>query len=214
MLAIMERYLYGVEGDPSISATIGYNIKPTNQIYALCKEGGSNRLTSARWWFVPHWFEKGVKQWKQTTFNARIETAFEKPTFRTAWKHQRCIIPALGYYEWTGPKGSKTPNYITLERNEPLMFFAGLHSTLGDGTRTCTILTRQAEPEIADIHHRRPVILNSEEIKGWMGNIADDEQVIENYGCEWTNRFQTHPVAKFGIKDDGPHLIEQSGFDF
>ncbi|MDA8746633.1 SOS response-associated peptidase [Litoreibacter sp.] len=214
MLAIMQRFLYGVEVGSDENATTGYNIKPTNPVFAICNENGSNKLVSARWWFVPNWHKGDVKEWKQTTFNALIETAFKEPTFRKAWNSHRCVIPAVGYYEWTGSMENKLPNYVTLDRNEPFIYFAGLHSTLSDGTKTCAILTREAEPEISDIHHRMPVILNKEQIKGWMTHATNDEHVIANYGCEWTNRFLAHRVAKFGIKDDGPELIEPDGLAF
>ena len=35
-----------------------------------------------------------------TVFNARVETANSKPTFKDAWKSHRCIIPASYYFEW------------------------------------------------------------------------------------------------------------------
>ena len=154
----------------------------------------------ARWWFVPHWHKGGVKDWKATTFNAKIETAHEKPTFRTAWQHNRCIIPATGYYEWTGPKGSKQPHYITVEQNVPVFFFAGLYSTLRDGTQTTTILTQDAAPEIAELHHRMPVVLPADQIEPWMGCEDGD------YG--WSGGFKHHAVKPFGIKDDGENLLE------
>jgi hypothetical protein len=47
-----------------------------------------------------------------------------------------------------------------------------------------------------------------------MNHTANDEHVIATYGCAWTNRFAAHPVAKFGINDDGPELIQRDGFEF
>ncbi len=200
---------------PSDSAnSVSYNIKPTQSVNAVINRDGELVASTARWWFIPHWWKgTDVKEWKQTTFNARIETAFEKPTFRTAWKSDRCLIPASGYYEWTGEKGKKQPHFISLEQNAPVFFFAGLHSTLADGTETCTIITRAAEPEIANLHSRMPVILTSERMARWMDHADDDGEVIENYGSDWTGKFKARRVAKFGIKDDGPDLIEPDGFD-
>ncbi|MDA8584976.1 SOS response-associated peptidase [Rhodobacteraceae bacterium] len=199
---------------PSVAVAPSFNIKPTEMVPVVTGRDRNLTTSLARWWFVPHWHKGNVKDWKQTTFNARIETAFEKPSFRTAWKTDRCLVPASGYYEWTGEKGKKQPHYITVEQNLPVFFFAGLHSTLEDGSETCTVLTRAATPEIARLHHRMPVILNSQETESWLDFADEDEQVIETYGQDWTDKFRTWPVRKFGIKDDGPELIERDGFDF
>ena len=199
----------------SISTTISYNIKPTQDVSVVMMRDGAPVTTQARWWFVPHWFKgDDLKTWKQTTFNARIETAHEKPTFRIAWQSNRCLIPASGYYEWTGEKGKKQPHYVTVEQNVPVIFFAGLHSTLKDGTETCTILTRAAEPEIADLHPRMPVIVSGERLERWLTHADYDDRVIADYGRDWTNKFLVRQVAKFGIRDDGPELIEPDGFEF
>jgi len=189
--------LFGDMEPPDIP--ISYNIKPTQDIAMVYMRNGKITASQARWWFVPHWHKGGVKDWKATTFNAKIETAYEKPTFRTAWRHNRCIIPATGYYEWTGPKGSKQPHYITVEQNVPVFFFAGLYSTLGDGTQTTTIMTKDAAPDIAELHHRMPVILHTGKIQDWL-NCREG-----NYGRD--DNFKNHPVRLFGINDDGPSMI-------
>ncbi|KIC48201.1 SOS response-associated peptidase [Tateyamaria sp. ANG-S1] len=193
---------------------VSYNIKPTQDVACVTMRDGAPVASTARWWFVPHWHKGDVKDWKQTTFNARIETAAEKPTFRIAWKAGRCIIPASGYYEWTGSKGRKRPHFITVEQNAPVFFFAGVHSVLRDGTETCSIITRPAEPEIEQVHHRMPVILDSAQVTGWLEQSDDDAHVLSNYGMSWTNRFSVRDVKPFGRDNDGPELIEQDGFAF
>ena len=193
--------LFGDLQSPDIP--VSYNIKPTQDIAMAYRRNGEMMTASARWWFVPHWHRGGVKDWKATTFNAKIETAHEKPAFRTAWRQSRCIIPTTGYYEWTGPKGKKQPHYITVEQNVPVFFFAGLYSTLGDGTQTTTILTQNAAPEIAELHHRMPVILPIEQIQDWLG--CKDG----NYGQD--GGFKHRSVKTFGMKDDGLELIAPFG---
>ncbi|NDW52883.1 SOS response-associated peptidase [Aliiroseovarius sp. PrR006] len=221
MAAIIEGFIYPsrsvvIASDAPPAAT-GYNVKPTQQVNILFPQGGNLIASTARWWLVPHWFKGPAEEWKATTFNAKIETAHEKPTFREAWYHARCVIPALGYYEWSGPKSDRQPNYISLQQNDPLTLFAGLRSTLADGCETCTILTRPALPEIHDLHPRMPVLLSADEAAQWMDHSAPDEEIRAAFGTHWTGRFQTHQVAKFGMKDDGPRLIEPVGtgsFDF
>ena len=52
-----------------------------------------------RWGLVPSWWNKPLKELRLATFNARAETAAEKPFFRSAFKRTRCLIPASGYYD-------------------------------------------------------------------------------------------------------------------
>lgn len=186
-------------------AVRGYNVKPTQQVEIAYLDGDTMVSSTARWWFVPHWFRGDMKQWKATTFNARIEEAAEKPTFRVAWKSGRCLIPANGYYEWTGPKNNRLPSFIAPLTNEPAFFFAGLTSRMHDGRQTCAIATREADPGIAHIHSRMPVILRGNEIENWLRGAAPDDVVREHYGTGWN--FRAYRVRKFGRDDDGPDLI-------
>jgi len=212
MMEIMEGFLRGpfrvdAEAPPAAG---GYNIKPTQQISVL---GGMEVpvLTTARWWFVPHWFDGRAEDWTQTTFNARIESAAEKPAFRAAWAKGRCIIPALGYFEWTGPKGDRKPWFISVETNLPVIFMAGLASRLRDGTRTCAVLTRPAAPQIAGLHDRMPVIVPPEEIEDWITGRMGTEAAQERLGTGYDGRFRFHRVAPLTRDADGPEVIEPVG---
>lgn len=175
-----------------------YNIKPTQDILVFAKEPLEGLI--ARWGLVPSWHKGDLRDWKATTFNARIEEAAKKPTFRAVWRHGRCLIPATGYFEWTGERGSKQPHFITGAGNEPNIWFAGLASRWKD-LLTCTIMTRAANDDVRDIHHRMPVVLNGEERDAWLGG-TDDPEI--GAGAQ----LRHHPVKPFGIKDDGEELIE------
>lgn len=175
-----------------------FNVKPTQDVLILVKTALEPLL--ARWWLVPSWHRGSLKYWKATTFNARIEEAQGKPAFRAVWRHGRCLIPAAGYFEWTGIKGAKQPHYIHPAGNDDTLFFAGLASRW-EGLLTCTILTRAANDTTADLHPRMPVILNPEERDAWLGG-SDD--LTLGAGA----RLRHHPVAPFGLSDDGPELIE------
>ena len=221
MLAIIEGFIYPTRSvvidTDAPPAETGFNIKPTQQVNILFPQGRTLTASTARWWLVPSWFKDPAEEWKPTTFNAKIETAFEKPTFRQAWSSGRCLVPATGYYEWSGPKNKRMPNYIRLAQNHPVMLFAGLHTQLSDGRRTCTLLTRPALPDIESLHPRMPVILTSEEAQAWLEKTATDDDVRDTFGTGWQGRFLVDPVAKFGLRDDGPELIEPidgAGFDF
>ncbi len=79
------------------------------------------------------------------TFNARAETVAEKPMFRDAFKRRRCIIPASGFFEWTGGMGEKVPHLFTAADGAPVLAFAGLWErwmdpASGDAVLSATII--------------------------------------------------------------------------
>lgn len=211
MLDIMEGVLNAagastLPGTPELEPS--WNIKPTGPVNMAYFKDNTIIGAVGRWWFVPHWHRKPVEQWKATTFNAKIETAHEKPTFRTAWERARCVVPAIGYYEWSGPKSKRQPWFIGVQSNQPAVFFAGLYSHLPDGGHTCTLLTRPALPELAEIHPRSPVILTADEIGPWVKGETGTEEAIDTLGTGWEGQFRYHRVSRFGRDDDGPDLIE------
>lgn len=173
-----------------------FNIKPTEPVYVSRGEG----LELARWGLVPGWHRGALSDWRASTFNARLEEAAEKPSFRGPFRHGRCLIPAGGYYEWTGTRSPKQPHLFMGAGNEATLWFAGLVSHWQE-LLTCTILTRAANESVAPIHDRMPVILNGGERVIWMaGGPARD------LGAGV--RLNHHPVARFGLRDEGESLIE------
>lgn len=173
-----------------------YNIKPTQQVYALI----DGQPGMARWGLIPSWHKGELSDWKAATINARVEEAKGKPSFRDAWKRGRILMPAGGYYEWTGDKTPKQPHYFSGAGNEDVLWFAGLLS-VWNGAPTCAIVTRAANDTVEPIHDRMPAILNADEREAWLAG-SDDLSI--GAGA----RVKHHPVAPFGIKDDGPDLIE------
>ena len=116
--------------------------------------------------------------------NARSETARTKPSFRSAWRSRRCLIPADGFCEWTGERKARQPRLITMKEGG-LFCFAGLWERWrvppglemtgslaelreGDALETCTILTTTANADISRVHHRMPVILPFESCEPWL----------------------------------------------
>ncbi len=100
------------------------NIAPTATIDVARLGKGAGELVPMRWGLIPAWWSKSLAK-LISSFNARAESIAEKPIFRSAFKSRRCIIPASGFYEWTGVAGAKTPHYFSSPSGEPLAF-AGL----------------------------------------------------------------------------------------
>lgn len=154
-----------------------YNISPTQQVGVVTLDGGHYAYSEMRWWLVPNWWKKALKD-VPSTFNARAETVDEKPMFRSAFRRTRCLIPASGFFEWTGPKDERQPWYISAKDGMPLIF-AGLHDTWrdpesGDDVKSCTIIVTSANRFMGEIHDRMPVILQESQWRLWLDEPRKD----------------------------------------
>lgn len=147
-----------------------YNIAPT-QPAAIVRLGhdGGRELALVRWGLIPSWVKDPAQF--STLINARIETAAEKPSFRGGMRHRRCLVPATGFYEWTGRPGAKQPHLIR-PRDGELLAFAGIwESWLGaDGSEidTMAVLTVPALDVAARVHDRMPAMLPPELFEPWL----------------------------------------------
>lgn len=149
-----------------------YNIAPTQNVPILANRG-DGRLELARWGLVPSWAKDPAIG--NRMINARAETVAEKPSFRSALRKRRCLVPADGFFEWkTLPdEKRKQPYYIRLKSAKPFAF-AGLWEAWRPADATdewivsFTLLTTTPNPLMADIHNRMPVILPRERYETWL----------------------------------------------
>jgi len=147
-----------------------WNIAPSTRIYSItADEQGDRHLHKMRWGLIPCWAKDEAIG--NNLNNARGETVAEKPSFRSAFKSRRCIIPASGFFEWSTLNGVKQPWYISLKSGDP-MAFAGLWETRlpqgAETVETCCIITTSANTLMEPIHDRMPVILDSEQWSTWL----------------------------------------------
>lgn len=160
---------FDLTGDLDFSPS--WNIAPFSQINSIvADESGSRHLKTMRWGLIPSWSKDETIGNK--LINARSETVAEKPSFRSAFKRRRCLIPASGFYEWKTENGIKQPWYFSLTSGEP-MAFAGLweiwNSKEGEeGIHSCCIITTTANSFMEPIHDRMPVILSLEQWSVWL----------------------------------------------
>ena len=145
--------------------------------------------------------------------NARAETVAERPMFRTAFKERRCIIPASGFYEWTGEKGAKQPHFFSAADGSPILAFAGLWEHWHDAPNkedvlSCTIIVSGASAWMTPYHDRMPVLLAEKNFDGWLdGSIGTEalKPAPEAALREW-------PVStrlnRTGVGDDDPTMTE------
>lgn len=188
-----------------------FNIAPTQEV-AVISNRDPRALSLMKWGLVPSW-AKDPKIGNRM-INARSETAAEKPSFRTAFKRRRCLIPADGYYEWSKQGKKKVPMYIRHAQRD-IFAFAGLweswKSPDGSWLNTCTILTTEANERIRPVHHRMTVILETEDYELWLAprELAPDEWLPLMAG-PGSDQLRFHEVSTQvnSPANDNPTLIE------
>ncbi len=162
-----------------------YNIAPSQKILNIVElDDGSRKAVNLFWGLVPSWSKDSKNS--AHLINARMETIREKPSFRSAFKLRRCLIPADGFFEWQKREDSKQAFHI--HRQDRLPFaFAGLWEQWQHETETlysCTIITTTANELMQPIHDRMPVIISPAFYHDWLdktGNTDDAFTLLENH---------------------------------
>ena len=191
-----------------------YNIAPTQPVVAIrLDEHGERDLTFFHWGLIPSW-SKDI-QIGSRMINARSETVTEKPSFRTAFKRRRCLIPADGFYEWQKQADGKQPMFIRPTDGEERPFaLAGLWEFWSDpdgGTiQSCTILTTTPNELMAPIHNRMPVIVEPEDFDLWLHPEPDPEQGLHLLRPYPAEKMVAYPVSTLvnNPRHDNPECIQ------
>jgi len=189
-----------------------FNIAPTQAAPVVLSEM-PDRLSVALWGLIPSWAKDPTIGARM--INARAETVQEKPSFRTAFKRRRCLVPADGFYEWSKAAATKMPLYIRLKTGEPFAL-AGLWEVWrppeGDPVRTFTILTTEPNELLATIHNRMPVILSRENERAWLDNTAGPVELMAMLQAYPSALMEFYEVSKRvnAPRNDDPSLIERT----
>ncbi|HOI74903.1 MAG TPA: SOS response-associated peptidase [Syntrophales bacterium] len=159
---------FGFEAPQGLSLPAGEHF-PGQEIVAILRDPVL-RPALFHWGLVPSWARD--PSIGRRLFNARSETAAVKPSFRDAFRHRRCLIPADGFFEWDRTGKPARPVLYGLRSDRP-MALAGLYeyrkTAPGDpSAATCTILTTEANDLIRPVHDRMPVILDREGAALWL----------------------------------------------
>ncbi|HVF05737.1 MAG TPA: SOS response-associated peptidase [Frankiaceae bacterium] len=175
-----------------------WNVAPTDPVSVVVDRGEGRELRTLRWGLIPSWADD--PRIASRLINARAETVAEKPAFRSALVRRRCLVPADGWYEWR----QKRPHFIS--RAEPIAF-AGLYERNGE-TRTFTIVTTEAAPDVAYLHDRMPVVLPPDVWDEWLDPANDDAAALCGLLLPQTG-FAAYEVstAVNDVRRDGPELL-------
>ncbi len=231
-IAALER---GQGGGPAAD----YNVAPTKAAPVVLtrrpkgepEQQPSRQLRLLTWGLVPSW----AKDLKVGTrmINARAETLLDKPAYARAAAARRCLVPADGYYEWQRSpslmdgrgKPSKQPFYIHRADGEPLVM-AGLYEFWRDRSlpddhpdawlATYCVITTHADPDLATIHDRQPLILEPEHWAGWLDPDATSPEHVQPYlDLSLPGRFDAYAVstAVNSTRNNGPRLLDPAPAD-
>ena len=145
-------------------------IRPGEPVGIVRREDdGARHWRWVLWGLVPHWMKEVPKS--RRIINARAETLLQRPAFRGAVRHRRCLVPADGFYEWTGPRGRKRAVLFTFPDERPFAMAGLWERWMGaDGSEieTMAIITVDANADVAPVHERMPALLRREHWQAWL----------------------------------------------
>ncbi|MFI5045440.1 MAG: SOS response-associated peptidase [Acidimicrobiia bacterium] len=226
---------FGVEDDQVGAREPDYNVTP-RAVVPVVRERPPRRdgddpngptkrvLSPLRWGLVPSWADSPAIG--DRTINARAETVRTTRSYRNAFARRRCIVPADAFYEWLKIEvpGRKTPVrqpwLVRRKDGEPLAF-AGLWEiwrdpAVGDDDepdawlRTCTIVTTRANPLLARVHDRMPVVLDESTWDQWLDPAFDDLDTLQSFLVtapdEWFDTYEVSPRVNSPQNNDADLL--------
>jgi putative SOS response-associated peptidase YedK len=167
---------------PLIRVSDNYNVAPGQYMPIITRGEKGNTVSLMKWGLIPPWAKDINIGYK--LINAKSETVFEKPMWRSPVLNNRCLVPARGFYEWKVLSDSKTklPFYIH-PKDLDLFAFAGLWSTWEDVEKrsimSFSIMTTEPNKEMAEVHNRMPVILHPEDEASWLEPSRRDRGSLE-----------------------------------
>jgi putative SOS response-associated peptidase YedK len=200
-----------------------WNIAPTDPVRIVVQRPDKQtsqihrELHTARWGLVPSWSKD--RKGGARMINARSETVTEKPAFKKAAGARRCLVPALGYYEWQRQGTAKTPWFLH-DPDGAGLSFAGLYEWWRDPALadddparwllTCTIITQAATDLLGEIHDRTPVLVTPDLRDAWLDCSDADPQTA----ARLISRLPEARLAPYvvgaavgNVRNNGPELI-------
>ncbi len=163
------------------------------------------RIQMFHWGLIPHWVKTkaDADKLKAQTLNARSETVFEKPSFRSSISNSRCLVVANGFFEWMDFQQKKYPHLIYMQ-DKKIFCFAGIYSSwadkeTGELINSFSILTTDANPMMEKIHNlkkRMPVIVPPDLYKKWLSPNLTKEDIRSFFPPYPEAEMQNHPISK------------------
>ncbi len=176
-----------------------FNVAPGEQAPILIQSSPDEiELVQAHWGLIPHWSED--RSFALKMINARAETVSQKPAYKEAFRHRRCLVIAGGFYTWVGETEHKQPYVIGLQKDLP-MIMAGIWEIWQQEQEeivSFTIITSQAVPKLVRYCQRMPVILPASRHEEWLSqdtSMARLNFMLLPYGHE--EQLKIYPVSTY-----------------
>lgn len=192
-----------------------YNAAPAQKLPVIIRQQ-QNYIKLFSWGLVPSWAKDPAIGSKM--INARSETIAEKPSFRSAFRKRRCLVPVNGFYEWHKTSAGKRPVYIT-PTTGTLFAFAGLWEVCQyqeSAIHSFTIATTEPNGILKDIHNRMPVILTNSEARNlWLQEDTPEQDCLKLLRPCQDEEMQYHYVSRKvnATYNDSPDLIQPVVYD-
>jgi len=202
--------LFELEGPVALGPR--FNIAPTQEAPVVRADDGGRELVWLKWGLLPAWARD--HKLASRTINARSETVAEKPSFRAAFRSRRCLVPADGWFEWRGPKGSRAPYWVQLP-DAALFAMAGLwerwQSPVGEQIESFTVLTTDARSTLRELHHRMPLVLRREDQDAWLDPVRTPVDALAGLIAAIPSRFDFFPVSPLvnHVGNDAPQCRQR-----
>lgn len=162
-----------------------YRIFPTEEGQILRAESNGS-VEVLTWGFCPSWAR--VEQRRPL---ARSETAADRKAFDTAFRTQRCLVYADGFFIGSGPHETRRWFFFQLPGGRPFAF-AGVWTPFGEHHRTCrdsfAILTCPANATVGLVHERMPVMLGEGFHEAWLDKTYSDVDALKLMLRPWSDR--------------------------
>lgn len=207
----------GVPLDSLIDYRPRFNIAPTQDYFVLATKFENREVIPARWGLVNR--DARDTSIAARCINARAETVNTRSTFREAFLKRRCVVPADGFFEWTGPQIARKPVWFHREDGS-LILFAGLYEAWqpapGEWQTTFTIVTTGANSTVTPYHDRMPVILADRDADDWMDPRAPRPLVLKKLLVPAADDLLlATPVSSKvnNVNNDTPDILDAPGLE-
>lgn len=184
----------------------------------------SPSMEVAQWGLIPHWTRtvEEAQKTRKMTLNARAETVFSLPSFRTSIHTKRCLIPITGYFEFQHQDKTTIPYYIFL-KDDDIFSLGGMyerwqHPLTNETMQTFSILTVPANTLCAEIHNggknpfRMPLIIGKEKEQHWLDKSLKTTDIQQFFQPFDADKMDAYPIAKDFLKKhpDDASIIERA----
>ena len=195
---------------PKEGIRANYNVAPTQHVPVITNRA-PDQVELFEWGLVPFWSKDGKNTARM--INARSEGILKKPSFRKPIRERRCLVIGDSFYEWRREGKEKLPFRIQPSNGEPLVL-AGLWEywrDKEDETKeklTFSIITTEPNAEMAPIHNRMPVLLNSPSLReAWLGELSEDDitELLHTPPDGSLQYYRVPPLVN-SVRNNGPEL--------